>query len=249
MALQKENPSRYVLLVMGKLKTSYVLCDLHSPWARAVMFWHLFGVLLKIIIQMSWYQLVQSQGRCYGVKKSPTSRGALRVSLLQTMPPVSGVWENFVLQKQNSLPFFLLKELQLNWIQSFSSLLLQGVSSWKLYVGTIYRTRHLPRDWLSKSCKHLPLPFPSVSVCVCRRERASGMFTTPDCSAWRSLSTWMVTEHFKDYKNLNTQAQEMFRVGARYCWHWCSPGNAKLSSFIAFIEILQYATNKWLGIH
>lgn len=250
MDLQKENPSWYVLHVMGKLKTSYVLCDLHSPWARAVMLWHLFSVLLKIMIWMSWCQLVQSHGRCYWVNKSPMSRDALQVSLLQTMLPLSGAWGNFVLQKQNSLLFFLLKELQLSWIQSFSSsLLLQGVSSWKLYAGTIYRTRHLPRDWQSKSCEHLPLPFPSVSLCVCRRKRASGMFTTPGCSVWRSLFTWMVTGHFTDYKNLKTQAQEMFRMGARHCLQWCSPGNAKLSSFITFIEILQYAANKCLGIY
>lgn len=235
---------------MGKLKTSYVLCDLHSPWARAVMFQHLFSVLLKIIIWMSWCRLVQSHRRCYWVKKSPMSHGALRVSLCLTMAPVSGAWGNFVLQKQNSFPFFLLKELQLIWIQSFSSsLLLQGVSSWKLYAGTIYRTRHLPRDWLSKSCKHLPLPLPSVSVCVCRRKRALGMFTAPDCSVWHSLSTWIVTGHFTDYRNLKTQAQEMFRMGARYCLYWCSPGNVKLSSFIAFTQVLQYATNKWLSIY
>lgn len=93
--------------------------------------------------------------------------------------------------------FYLLKELQLNWIQSFSSsLLLQGVSSWKLYPGTKYRTRHLLRDWLSKSCKHLPTLFPSIFVCVCRTKRASGMFTTPECSVWRSLSAWMVAGHF-----------------------------------------------------
>lgn len=131
--------------------------------------------------------------------------------------------------EKNSLPFFLLKVLQLNWFHSFSSFfLLQGVSSWKLYAGTIYRTRHLPRDWLSKSCKHLPLPFLSVSIYVCRRKRASGMFTAPDCSVRCSLSTWMVTTHFSDYKNLKLQAQGMFRMGIRYHLHWCSPGNVKL---------------------
>ena len=192
----------------------YVHCDLHSPWAKAVMFWHLFSVLLNIIITwMSWCHLVESHRGHYCVKQSPVSRGALQVSLLQMMLPTQ--WK-----KQSSLPFFLLRELQLNWIQSLSfSLLLQGVSSWKLYAGTIYRTRHLPRDWLSKSCKHLPLPFPSVFVCVCRMKRALGMFTTPDCSVWHSLSTRMVTRHFTDYKNLKTQTQELFRMAARYCLH------------------------------
>lgn len=209
-----------VCFTWENLNTSHVLCDLHSPCTRAVMFWHLFSVL-KIRIQMSWCGLVQSHGRYQRVKKSPMSHDALQASLLQTVLPASGAWGNFVLQKQNSLPFFfLLRELQLNWIQSFSSsLLLQGVSSWKLYAGTIYRTRHLPRDWLSKSCKHLSLPFPSISVCVCWRKRASGMSTAPDCSVWRRLSTWMVTGHFTDYKNLKTQAQEMRRMRSRCFLH------------------------------
>lgn len=141
--------------------------------------------------------LVQPSKRCSCVRKPPLSHAALWVSLLCAVTQTAAL--EGTPSSETELPplFYLLKGLQLNWIQSFSSsLLLQGVSSWKLYPGTKYRTRHLPRDWLSKSCKHLPAPFPSIFVCVCRTKRASGMFTTPDCSVWRSLSAWMVTGHF-----------------------------------------------------
>lgn len=96
--------SQYVFHVMGKLKTSYILCDLHSPWARAVMFWHLFSVLLRIIIQMSWCWLVQSHGRYYWVKKWTIFHGAL--CLCSRWHPQSVVLEETLFFRKKLTPLF-----------------------------------------------------------------------------------------------------------------------------------------------
>lgn len=125
----------------------------------------------------------------------------------------------------NPLAFFLLlKELRLNWMQSFSAAArceqLKTEQVLYLEAGILQGLEDLLFGYSAKELRASPSPLP---LCLCLGQ-ALAVFYHP--TAQCSLSTWMAAGNFTAHKNVKPPSQGMLRMGERSCWHW---GSGKLS--------------------
>lgn len=193
--------------IIGKFKTRYILCDLLSLWKREIMFWHLFSVLLKTLLGPApWKLLLGKESLCPCSRRCPQP----------VAPEGTLFFRNKTLSSQRAAA-----ELCCCKVWAAESCMRKLYIEQGIFQGT----------GCQRAASICLFPSP-VSVCVCRRKGASGMFTAPDCWQWCCRSTWTATGHFTYYKHLKTQAQELFRPRTPYHLHQCSPDKAiKLYSF------------------
>lgn len=147
---------------------------------------------------MGWCWLVQSHRISSCIKKPPTPPGALRVSRQQPQSVVLG--GGLSSRNKPTFPLFLpLKELQLNWMQSFSpSLPLQGVSSWKTEQ-VLYLEAGIFQGLAVRELQGSASPLPLCSVWS-RHWACSAPQTA------QSLSPWMGAGNFTACKKCETSS-------------------------------------------